>query len=211
MKNTAINLTVFCACFALGFYFLNSNVEHFSISRDPAAVRSTFDFSHLKGDPLVEAVKARMISGFQLAKEADRIGLSLGHFAFINQLGNKTLACKEYEKVILSFEAEGVLVSGERPSMVLEGSCRFSEDLSRIRPLYLPVARILGERPADGEFNFRDENPVVVRFSNLSDEWPRQWLLTSVSLQGTKEKILIERNELRRLIGQPMVLNIGAE
>lgn len=158
---------------------------------------------------MMEAVKARVVNGFQLAKESDRIGLSLGHFAFMNEVGQKTLACKEYEKVVLSFEAEGVLVSGEKPSMILEGNCRFSEDLSRIRPLYLPVARILGERPADGEFTFRDENPIVVRFSNLSDEWPRQWLLTGVSLQGAREKVSIERNELRRLFGQPMVLNIG--
>lgn len=210
MKVIATRFFIFFAFFAAGYSFISMNHEKFVVTRDPAAIRQSYDFSHLRGDALSSAMKERMIAGLEVYKETDRMGLAVGHFTFTNGAGEKTLACREFDKMILSFEAEGVVVNGERPSMEIEGGCRFSDDLAKIHPLYLPVARILGEKPADGEFQFRDGSPVAVRFANLSDEWPRKWVLTGVSLSGGKDKLSIERNELRRILGHPFLIDIGS-
>lgn len=209
MKVIATRFFIFFTFFAAGYSYLSMNQEKFVITRDPAAIRQSYDFSHLRGDALSNAMKERMIAGLEVYKETDRMGLAIGHFTFTNGAGEKTLACREFDKMVLSFEAEGVVVNGERPSMEIEGGCRFSDDLAKIHPLYLPVARILGEKPADGEFQFRDGSPVAVRFANLSDEWPRKWVLTGVSLSGNKEKLAIERNELRRILGHPLLIDIS--
>lgn len=206
MKVIATRFLVFFAFFAAGYAHLSFHQERFTIARDPAAVRQVYDFSHLRGDALSSAMKERLVAGLEVVRDGDRMGLSIGHFTFVNGAGEKTLACREFGRMRLSFEAEGVVVNGERPSMEVEGDCRFSDDLAKIHPLYLPVARILGEKPADGEFQFREGPQVAVRFANLSDEWPRKWILTGVSLTGPKEKLFIGRNELRRLVGHPVLL-----
>ncbi len=211
VKVIATRLLVFGSFFVAGYVFLVSNTERFIVTRDPAAIRQVYDFSHLRGDALTIAMKERMVTGLEVAKESERVGVGLGHFTFTNHLGEKTLACREFSKMTLSFEAEGVVVNGERPSMEIEGDCQFTDDLTRIEPLYVPAARILGEKPADGEFQFRDKNPVAVRFVNLADEWPRKWILTGVSLTGSKEKLSIERNELRKLLGYPLLIKIETQ
>lgn len=208
MKLIAGRVAVFLSFFAVGFLFLSSKVDHFVINRDPAAIRPSYDLSHLQGEALSVALKTRVVAGFKVAHREDGIGFTLGHFAFINSKGEKTLACREFTRVVLKFEAEGVIVNGERPSMEVEGECRFSDDVALIDPLVLPVSRILGERPADGEFQFREQNPLAVRFSNLSDEWPRKWILTGVSLESLSQKMAIDRNELRRLMGYPLQIDI---
>lgn len=200
-------------CFAVGFYlvFYPTGEEYFR--RNPAAIKNNFDFSHLRGEKLFEAAKQRLIAGLELGKNVPgkpaeaRIGL--GHFVFTNEQGEKRLACQEFGKVSLSFEAEGVSVAGEKPVMEIEGRCEFSPDMTKINPLYLPIAKILGERPGDGEFEFNDGPKVIVRFTNLPDEWPRTWLLKSVKLLSDKNTaaVVIESDEVARYMGHPMVLN----
>lgn len=180
----------------------------FLVSRDPAAIRQVYDFSHLRGSALEVAMKERAIGGLEVFQEARQIGVGLGHFAFVNGAGEKTLGCREFGKVIFKFEAEGIVVNGERPVMEVEGACEFSEDLARISPLYIPVARIFGEKPADGEFQFRDGKEITVRFSNLSNEWPRQWVLVGTRMIGPRSEFTVDRNDLGKILGRPFVLNL---
>lgn len=184
---------------------IRSTTSKFLIARDPAAIRQVYDFSHLRGTALENAAKERVLAGLEINKGEGRLAFGLGHFAMMGANGEKTLACREYESLALSFEAEGVVVGGERPVMEVEGGCQFSEDLSRINPLSLPVARILGERPSDGEFAFHDEGGVRVRFHNIADEWPRKWVLVGIKLSG-KGRLHVDRNDLGRILGHPFLI-----
>ncbi|WP_413559051.1 hypothetical protein [Bdellovibrio sp. HCB209] len=195
-------------CFGVGYYTVHSNTDVNYIGRDPAAVRNNFDFSNLSGEKLQDAVKQRLVTGFELKKTPEASGFSLGHFVFVDQYGQKKFACQEFSRVSLTFEAEGVSVSGDKPSMELEGTCEFSKDTAKINPLWLPVAKILGERPADGEFQFNEGSGVVVRFANLPDHWPKTWLLKSVRMKNLNSTdLVIESNEVARYLGHPVVLN----
>lgn len=201
--------SLFILCFVVGYSVIYCTTDQAQVNRDPAAVRNNFDFSHLNGEKLHEAVKQRLLTGLELRKTPAGTGIGLGHFVFVDDRGQKKLACQEFGKVFLSFEAEGVSVAGEKPVMEIEGRCEYSPDMAKISPLFVPVAKILGERPGDGEFQFNEGAPVTVRFSNLPEEWPRTWLLKSVKLFNEKasEALVIESDEVARHLGHPMVLS----
>lgn len=200
---------LFIFCFAVGYSYLRFTTDPYQINRDPAAVRTNFDFSHLSGERLQEAVKQRLLAGFELKKSPDGTGIGLGHFVFQDDKGIKRLACQEFGKVTLSFVAEGISVAGDKPYMELEGRCEYSPDMAKINPLFLPVAKILNEKPGDGEFNFNEGHAVTVRFTNLPEEWPRTWLLKSVKLSNEKnsESVIVESDEVAKYLGHPLVLS----
>lgn len=207
LKTTSFRVVVFFGFFVIGYAVISMNSKRFVVSRDPAAVRQIYDFSHLRGNALEIAIKERMVSGLEVFKDDGGVGVGLGHFAFTNAAGERTLGCREYGKITMVFEAEGTVVNGERPKMEVEGACEFSEDLAKMNPLTIPVARILGERPADGEFQFREGKEVSVRFTNLSDEWPRKWVLTAVRVGGGKSDISVNRSELSKILGHSVLVN----
>lgn len=207
MKTTVFRLATFIIFFAVGFNIIIATSSRFQINRDPAAIRQVYDFSHLRGSALENAVKERMLAGLEVHKETDRFGIGFGHFAFLNPGGEKTLGCREFSRMVINFEAEGIVVNGERPRMEVEGACEFSSDLSLIDPLYIPVAKIMGERPADGEFQFREGQGITVRFSNISDEWPRKWILTGMKMVG-KTDFTVDKNDLDKILGHPFLINL---
>jgi len=179
----------------------------FAGSRDPAAIRKSYDFSELDGLALSQATKQRLIAGAKLLKEPSQVGVELGHFVVRKGSGEKMFACNKYEDVILEFEGDGMAVAGQKPMMEVEGECEISADINRISPLWIPVAKILGEPVAEGEFDFRDGRPIKVKFANVADQWPVAWVLKSVRLQAPSgESLKIEGDELRQYIPKPMVL-----
>jgi len=210
MQKIAGVLGLFLFCFALGFSYLKYSTDSIEIDRNPAALRTSFDYSYLSGEKLAEAAKNRLLSGFEIRHNADGLGLGLGHFVFIDSSGEKKLACQAFKKVIFTFEADGVSVAGEKSTMDVEGPCEYSNDMAKINPLYIPIGKILNERPGDGEFQFNGTHPVTVRFSNLADTWPKTWLLKSVRLQTEKssDDLLIESNEVARIMGHPIVISL---
>lgn len=207
MKTTVLRVSVVLFFFGVGFWMSNSTTSRFLIGRDPAAIRQSYDFTHLRGSALDVAMKERTLAGLDFVREKGQLGIQLGHFALVNAQGEKTLACREYPKVTMAFEAEGVVVNGERPRMEVEGGCEFNADLTRINPLMIPVQNILGEKPADGDFQFRDGKPVVVRFSNLSDQWPRRWVLVGIRMSGRSE-FQLDRNDVMKILGRPALIDL---
>lgn len=180
----------------------------FSGSRDPAAIRKSYDFSDLDGVALSQASKQRLLAGTRILKESSQVGVELGHFVVKGPGGSKAFACDKYSKVILQFEGDGMAIAGDKPEMEVEGSCEVAADINRISPLWIPVAKIMGEPVAEGEFDFRDPNPIKVRFKNVAEQWPGAWALRSIRLAADNGDIgvSIEGGELRRMIPKPMIL-----
>lgn len=207
MKHFFSVLILLTASFLVNYVF--STHGELPNQRDPAAVKNNFDFSSLSGESLLKASKQRLLTGLEILKNAEGAKIGLGHFIFANEKGEKQLACDTFGKVALTFEAEGAVVSGEKPQMEIEGACEFSSDMAKINPLYLPVARILGEQAGDGEFNFNEGSGVSVRFSNLPDAWPKIWILKNVKLINQKnaaENLVVNSDEVSDYLGHPFVL-----
>lgn len=213
---TFFSIAVF---FAAGFYAVWSSKEfpmdaYYTVqgknSRDPAAIKKTYDFSHLQGSALDFAAKQRLVEGAKVIHDKQDIGVELGHFVIKGPEGRKQFACQHYSKVILHFQGEGVAVAGEQPQMEVEGNCEISPDINSIAAVWIPVSKILGEPVADGEFDFREGKPAKLKFTNVSDQWPKLWQLRSVRLvdpSGAYAEVSIQTAELNEILRKPFLVS----
>ncbi len=208
MKNSLLGCCIFILFFYVGISLFDLPIDMNSISRDPAAINLNIDYSSLSGDSLEKAIKARLLDGIEVKRVANGAGLIFGHFVFKNSKGEKKLACDEFNKIILNFVAEGYSVGGEKPTMEVEGRCEFTTDLTKIRPLIIPIDKILGDKPGDGEFQFREGQAVSVRFASLAEEWPHKWLLHAVRLTNdqTKENFTVESQDILKYHGNQIII-----
>ena len=191
----------------VGSLMMRTHLSKFQGQRDPAAIRQSYDFTHLQGSNLENAVKDRLVSGLEVYKDDQGLGIGLGHFAFTLNSGEKVLGCRAYKKITFEFEAEGVAVNGEKPTMKLEGQCQYSADLTKINPVWIPVARIFGERPGDDGFD-EYERPAQVNFKNVADHWPRQWVLIGLTVQGEMGQVQVDKDEVKKILGRPFTINM---
>lgn len=206
--------------FAWGFWMIVSSVqfptqiEQASLGpsslRDPAAIRRMYDYSNLQGSALQTALQHRLVDGARIVAENGNVGLELGHFVVQDASGDKVFACQKYSKMVLSFEAEGIAVAGEKPTMELEGVCQMADNINSIAPLWIPVARVLGEPVMDGELDYRDAQPVKLRFAHVVDAWPKRWALKSVRLISEGGEVIdVSQGTLRDRLGsdKPLILS----
>lgn len=189
-----------------------NGVHHFDISRlnlstdrDPAAIKNVFDFSQLQGGALEFASKTRIIERSEIIMDTDRMGVVLGHFITRMSDGRQILACQNYQNLILTFEAEGVAVSGSKPTMIVESPCQPDKDINKISTIWIPYKDILKSQPADGNYDYF-EQPVHISMTHIPDSWPRHWILTQVQLKQLQgpDEIRITAKEVRQILGKPL-------
>ena len=213
---TSLGIALFFACGLLLSWYSRQFPDANSVtivtrpSRDPAAIKKTYDFSHLEGSALNYAAKQRLLDGVKMIKDNQDIGVELGHFVIRGEDGQKAFACQRYSKVVMTFEGDGVAVGGELPKMEVEGNCEISTDINSIAAVWIPVSRIIGEPVADGEFDFREGHPAKLKFANVSDQWPKVWMLRSVKLvdpTGSNGEVAVPTAELNSIMKKPFVLN----
>lgn len=209
MKKLGMTFFLFAISFSVGYGIMYQTSAWGPIARDPAAIRQVYDFSNLSGSDLTVAMKKRLLAGSAVIRQKESLGVELGHFALAKLTGEKTLACQEFQKVTLHFEAEGIATSGERPSMEVEGACEFSADMTKINPILIPLDKIMAEKPSDGEIQYREGHAVTLRFRGMTEEWPTRWLLTGVRLSnaGEQKELLIDAEEVSQILGRPMMVN----
>lgn len=188
----------------LGFIQLTDSVL---LKRSPAAIRQYYDFTNLRGSALEIALKERVVSNLEIIRENKNLGLKLGHFAFMNNADEKKFGCEEYPKVILQFESDDMAVSGEKSRMEVESDCQASADTTMIETVWIPLDKVYTEKALDGDFQFSENKPVSIRFSNISDEWPKKWHLIGINLNGQNSNLRIDRNEMQKILGHPLVLS----
>lgn len=215
MKKWFIGGLILGISFAAGFtYIIRTHEPTGEVAvltrstRTPAAIRKVYDFSELDGNALNQASKQRLMAGFEVMRDNEDIGVRLGHFVVAGRDGEKVFACDRYDRVMLSFEGEGVATNGDKPQMEVESQCEPDQDVNRISPLWIPVARITGGTVRDGEQVYGNRGrDVRVKFANVSDQWPPQWVLTSIRLKNAgHEELTIESGELRKMMDRPVVL-----
>lgn len=206
MKKIVVAFVLVGVGFMVGFIPQMGNKTR--VERNPAALKKNFDISHLKGEALDKAVRERLLLGLSVRRIDQGVALSLGNFAYLNDRGQRRLACEAFEKVSFVFEAEGMSVGGDKPVFELSGHCSLSDDLTSINPLFLPISEILLVPPKDGELRFGEQG-VSIFFKHIADSWPRLWLLKKVKLLNEQEavSIVIESDEVARIVGHPVVVN----
>ena len=150
--------------------FYVSNSRYISV-RNPALVQKAQDFSQLKGKAWNLLSRDRLLAEAFSINEEKRTGFVFGHFITQDGVGKKYFACDLYNKIQLSFVAEGVMEGGEFAKMKVEAPCHASKDLNTLEPVWIPTP----------SFGLESSN-VKVSFTNLPSEMPREWILEEVQL-----------------------------
>lgn len=184
-----IHVVILAVMFALGVLVIRGTRERFYkesarvSSRDPAAIRPSFDFSQMEGSLLASASKERLVSGTRILKRRGSVGVELGHFVLRGPSGQKIFACEEYSTVKLTFEGDGTAIDGKKPTMEVESPCAISAtDVNRIAPIWIPASRILEGQVQEGEVTFSDQEKTKLRFAHVYDIWPTAWVLKGIQL-----------------------------
>ena len=206
MKQPSRHIIIFILSLTFGFA-ISTLTEQSLLTRNPAAIRQYYDFTNLRGTALQVALKERIISNLEIVKNENDLGLKLGHFAFTNAQDEKKLGCQEYHKVTLQFESADMAVSGEKSKMEVESDCITGEDISMIEPIWIPLSKVYLEKATDGDFQFMESHQTFLRFTNISDEWPKKWNLIGVHLNNAASELNIDRNEVQKILGKPLVLS----
>lgn len=183
-----------------------SNSQILEKNRNPAAIRKVFDFSQLEGSALKMRSQRRLIEEANITNENGRVSIELGHFVTKGEGNRRIFACDFYERVTLTFKAEGIAASGEIPTLRVEGPCKVSADLNKISLISIPVNKILNERPSDMDLNY-DQSSVSFHFENMGQSWPKNWVLKSVKLLRDNhpgDGIEVDEHEIKDITSIPI-------
>lgn len=188
--------------------FFVSNSKYIAI-RNPAYVQKYAEFSELKGKAWNLLSRERLLAEAFPIREPDRTGLVFGHFITQDDLGKKYFACDLYNKIELTFVAEGITESGETTLMKVQAPCRAKADLNTLETVWIPQKEILSQTPSPSlKFDFASTD-VHVSFTNLTSQWPRQWILEDIKLVQDLNVIPsldIDAQEITRSAKSPMNL-----
>lgn len=178
--------------------------------RSPSAIPRRHDLTRFVGPELTKRIHERLVGDARIQYRDGGLGIELGQFVTENKRQQKVFACAVYDTIQMRFVAEGVATSGKLPVMDVEGRCEVNTDqIKWIKPIWIPIKTVVGEAPANKQISFYDDEPVSLRFSNMSDYWPSQWVLDSVQLtssDGKIEVVTIDRDRIRMAAPKSIIL-----
>lgn len=209
MSPIRLSIALFFFSFFAGFAFIFSSQDaHFRalkthLARDPATIRPPFDFSGLQGQKVLDAAKKRLVTSTRIVNRLDRVGIEIGHFVIRGLSGQKIFACEGYQNIQLTFEGDGSIIDGRRPTMELNAPCRISStDINRMETIWLQSAAILSQPAGIQKLDLDEQGTASLQFRDVVDEWPRIWVLTSVYLLGESGKIEVTSEDFSALASE---------
>lgn len=152
--------------------------------RDIANIKKTTDNLGLMDHFLVSSSPVRSLTQANMTKTNNFFQLTLGHFSTTDKRGEPAFACQVYDRVLITYESlQEAETEATRPQkMTLEFPCKLAEDdIKHLISIKLTPSQFLKEPPSDGVFPTLDNGEVSIRFENVEDRWPKQWLFKSVA------------------------------
>jgi hypothetical protein len=158
-------------------------------TRGPASIQKVFDFSYLEGSALQAAAKDRLSSSISITMSEDKAKalITVGNFALKGELDQRDFACGFYDRLTLTFEAEGVSVDGEKPTLIISSGCEVGSNINYLEPISIPVTKLTQQTPSNTEFKFFDSRlPLAIKLVESPPEWPKKWVLRDLTLTHSK-------------------------
>ena len=183
-----------------------------SKGRNPATIGKAYDFRALQGDTLNQAAKQRILGGLDIQKDLQSNSIQLGNFVLLNDQNQKDFVCGLYNHVTLSFEAEGVAVSGEKPTLIIDAPCTVGGDINNLAPIKIPYQQIKAQNPQSHDMSMEQDGGglIHIQSDNNSDSWPNQWSLTEINLtqDSVPSRILnINQQDIKGFTNKPVLMN----
>lgn len=164
-----------------------------------------------KGDALQAALHKDLITSIQVAKAEKNFQINVRNFLVKNEQQNEHL-CDYFTSYTLTFEAEGMASSGERPTMVVTSPCELSAKTNMPVPVVIPVEDIFKLAPDDTDISFEVNPKASFSFRNVSEMWPEYWVLSKVQFSHSNHssrEVIIDRREIYSLSKVPVTMSWG--
>lgn len=172
MSSNIKSIFFFSICFGLGLSVFFSVSEDMTVQREPAAINGKiFQIGSLSS----EEIKSQLIHKIKVTPTIEGM-------KSIQLSGFSSALCKTYPEIEMQFQAEGVAVGGEAPTMTIKAPCSAGQDPADIAAIQLPVSQILNQTPKNAEFRFNGY-AARLEFSHAAEEWPKQWVLQKVQFK----------------------------
>ncbi len=177
----------------------------------PADSEDSIDLSPLSETDFNRAFKYKLVTPLAIVTAENSMGVQLGNFYIHGTDEQKIFVCSKYNVLELTFEAEGIAVSGNIPRMTVRGPCQTSEDFKSIQALSIPVQSILASPVQQTEFQVASEesqDKTSIVFHYPADSWPKQWNLVGIKLYSdySTEVLAVTGYEIISILGQPFTL-----
>jgi hypothetical protein len=178
--------------------------------REPAAIEQQSLFNMFQGhDSYKIALEQEILQSIKIAKEENIFQIDIRNFMVKNSQENLHL-CEYFDSYTLTFEAEGIASSGERPSMTISSPCEISARTNLPVPVIVPLEDILKLAPTDTDVSFQINPHTNFSFRNVSDSWPEYWVLSKVEFNNQEmsvRDVIIERRDIYRFSKTPLTMN----
>lgn len=173
LSSAAKSVCLFALCFAFGLSVFFSVADRIPVMRDPASINSkVFQINNLSSDQ----IKNQLVQKIKVYPTID--GKKNIQFS-----GFSSALCRTYSEIEMEFQAEGVAVAGEIPSMKVTAPCEGGQDPAEMGNIQIPVAKILAEKPKNAEFSFNGYT-AKIELKHAPDEWPTVWVLKAVQFKN---------------------------
>jgi hypothetical protein len=180
------------------------------MTRSPASIEQQNLFGFINHtDSLQVTLHKDIVTSLQIAKNERNFQINVRNFLVKNDLENMHL-CEYFNSYTLTFEAEGIATSGERPTMVVSSPCEVSAKTNMPIPVVVPVTDIFKLKPNDTDVSFEVNPKASFSFRNISDMWPEYWVLSKVQFTNSEfssRDVIIDRKEVYRLSRTPIVMS----
>ena len=182
------SILLFIFVFLFGFFFFKPDkVPQRKLASIPETINT--DYSDLSGGSLQKAVTNRVLKDSYISRESGDIHINLPHFQMMVDEKRGRSACEYFKKIQVKIHADGVAVSGEKPSLFLESTCIIGQD-NYIQPLKIPSAMFLDIDPIEISSHQVEYDQTFISFASMPNSWPSLWLVSEAFLMPYKESDL---------------------
>ena len=172
-----------CSPYFANKYFFSENPIIVSFERNPSSIQKVYDYSDLVGSALQTAAKQRLVDTIQLSAKGGDIYIQMGNFVLMNDSRQKDFACGYYNKMSFEFEADGVLVEGEKPLLTIETGCDVASNINFMAPFKIPVSSLKAQKPSQTDYKFFDQgHSTTISLNHSPTSWPTVWNLKNIKM-----------------------------
>lgn len=204
--NTKYLLGAAVACFAfagmMGLFLKKQDNEYVFVQvkmgdRLPASLQESPDAMEALKKPIKLRVQEELINSVQVTNTPTVASIELEQFAAKEKDGSYQLSCMVYDHAILTFEAEGMAVAGERPKMLIKTPCHIqTASVNKMKSIIVPITELKAQTPKDGSLTLSGFPGTEYTFHGVAGQWPTVWVLKQIEFTGSQKRLTIGTAEL---------------
>ncbi len=173
------------------FYILNELNQKRRVASDDLVEESIFnvasDLTAYKGSALQKRIKYRLFEKARWVSDQSNHHLILGNLKLKDAEGQVVNLCEEFPLLELVFQADGIVVSGDAPKIIVRSSCSAKADAEFLNPVSIPWQTIQNLDPiVTKEYK---SSTSTLYFRSIDDFWPLEWTLLEMKLYSKKSKV----------------------